>query len=167
MTLRQTIIIFSVLTAFSLTSGVSFADKQEDEVINAVEGFFIALRDKRFTDAWELLTNRSRETIIDEVYKDINKTNVRIGIEVVKEEFDRKGDLFQIYWSNFLKNFDPDSILEQSVWNAPKIKTSMAIIITQHKKSEYPSELKVYKENGKWRFGLVESFWTRKKEISP
>lgn len=162
MTSRQTIIIFGILTAFFLTPDISFSDKRQDEVLNAVEGFFVALRERRFADAWELLTDRTKETIIDEVYRDINKTKTKIGREVIKEEFDIKGELFHIYWDTFMKNFDPDAILEQSVWNMPEIKTDKAVIITRHKKSEYPSELKAYRENGKWRFGLVESFWTRK-----
>ena len=43
-----------------------------------------------------------------------------------------------------------------------EIKPDRAILILRYKRSEYDSELKIYKEDGKWRFGLVESYWTRK-----
>jgi effector-binding domain-containing protein len=141
---------------------ISHAGKTEDAILKVTEGFFIALKEKRFTDAWEFLTIKSRDTIIDEVYRDINKTKAKIGKEVVREEFDKKRDLFLIYWNAFIKDFDPNTVLEQSVWNIGEIKGNKATIILQYKRSEYPAELKIYKENGKWQFGLVESFCTRK-----
>lgn len=161
MLLKNLIIIFVFFAVIS-SAVTLYADKTEDEILYRTEGFFIALREKRFADAWELLTIKSKDTIIAEVYKDINKTRAKIGKEVVKEEFDKKGDLFLIYWNAFVRDFDPSTVLEQSVWNMGEIKDNKAIIILQYKKTEYPAELKIYKENGKWQFGLVESFWTRK-----
>ena len=158
---KNLIIIFIFFVVISSTVTLH-ADKIEDEILNTAEGFFIALKEKRFADAWELLTVKSKNTIISEVYKDINKTKAKIGNGVVREEFDKKGDLFLIYWNAFVKDFDPSTVLEQSVWNMGEIKDNKATIILQYKKTEYPAELKIYKENGKWQFGLVESFWTRK-----
>jgi len=158
---KKLIIIFSILAAILITL-TAYAGKTEDEILNRTEGFFTALKEKRFTEAWESLTARSRDTIIDEVYRDINKTKAKIGKEVVREEFDKKGNLFLIYWNAFVKDFDPNTVLEQSAWNMGEIKDNKATIILQYKRSEYPAELKIYKENGKWQFGLVESFWTRK-----
>ncbi|MBI5328455.1 MAG: hypothetical protein HZB80_09255 [Deltaproteobacteria bacterium] len=145
-----------------LATDISVADTIENEILNVTEGFFIALKEKRFTDAWELLTAKSRDIIIDEVYTEINKTKTKIGKEIIKEEFNNNGELLDIYWNAFVKKFDPATVLEQSVWNIREIKNHSAVIFLQYKKSEYPSDLKLYKENGKWRFGLVESFWTRK-----
>ncbi|MCL4490447.1 MAG: hypothetical protein M1510_00870 [Nitrospirae bacterium] len=158
---KNLIVIFVIIVVITSIVNV-YADKTEDEILGRTEGFFIALKEKRFADAWELLTVKSRDTVIDEVYRDINKTKAKIGKEVIREEFDKKGDLFLIYWNAFVKDFDPATVLEQSVWNMGKIKENKAIIILQYKKTEYPAELKIYKENGKWQFGLVESFWTRK-----
>ena len=155
-------IIISIIFVIVFSTVTLHADKTEDEILSRTEGFFIALKEKRFADAWELLTIKSKDTIIAEVYKDINKTKAKIGKEVVREEFDKKGDLFLIYWNAFVKDFDPSTVLEQSVWNMGEIKDNKATIILQYKKTEYPAELKIYKENGKWQFGLVESFWTRK-----
>jgi choline kinase len=158
---KNLIIIFIFFVVISSTVTLH-ADKIEDEILNTAEGFFIALKEKRFADAWELLTVKSKNTIISEVYKDINKTRAKIGKGVVREEFDKKGDLFLIYWNAFVKDFDPSTVLEQSVWNLGEIKDNKAIIILQYKRSDYPAELKIYKEDGKWQFGLVESFWARK-----
>ncbi|MDI6743909.1 MAG: hypothetical protein QMD07_00875 [Thermodesulfovibrionales bacterium] len=158
---KNLIIIFIFFVVISSTVTLH-ADKIKDEILNTAEGFFIALKEKRFADVWELLTIKSKNTIISEVYKDINKTKAKIGKGVVREEFDKKGDLFLIYWNAFVKDFEPATVLEQSVWSMGQIKDNKATIILQYKKTEYPAELKIYKENGKWQFGLVESFWTRK-----
>lgn len=162
MTSSKKLLIVLLALSIPFFTVISYAGKTEDEILKVTEGFFIALKEKRFTDAWELLTIKSRDTIIDEVYRDINKTKAKIGKEVVRQEFDKKGDLFLIYWNSFVRDFDPNTVLEQSVWNMGEIKDNKATIILQYKRSEYPAELKIYKENGKWQFGLVETFWTRK-----
>ena len=155
-------IIISIIFFVVFSTVTLHADKTEDEILGVTEGFFIALKEKRFADAWDLLTAKSKDTIIDEVYRGINKTNTKIGKEVVKEEFDKKGELFKIFWDTFIKKFDADTVLEQSVWNVGKIKSDRAVLILRYKRSEYDSELQIYNEGGKWRFGLVESYWTRK-----
>lgn len=156
------IVILCILLFMHLSSTIALADKAEDEILSVTEGFFIALKERRFADAWDLLTVKSKNTIIDEVYKDINKTKTKMGREVVKEEFQKKGELFDIFWNNFIKKFDPDTVLEQSAWNIGRIESDRATLILRYKRSEYDSELQIYKEEGKWKFGLVESYWTRK-----
>ena len=141
------------------------ADKGEDEVLTAAEAFFVALKEKSFADVWESLSNKSRDTIVNEVYHEINKTETKIGKDLVTDDFNKNGGLSRIYWNSFLKNFDPDMVLEQSVWNIGKIKADTATIILKYKESEYNSELKLYKEDGKWHVGLVESFWIMKRYI--
>jgi len=137
----------------------------ENEVLTAAEGFFIALKEKRFADVWESLTSKSRDTIVSEVFNEINKKEARIGKEVVKEDFYKNGELARLYWNAFLKNFDPDTVLEKSVWNIGKIKGDTATVVLKYEESEYNSELKLYKQDGRWHVGLVESFWIMKRYI--
>ena len=80
-------------------------------MLTSAEGFFIALKEKRFDDAWKSLTTKSRDTIVSEVYKEINKTKAKIGRELVTEDFDKNGELSRCYWDAFIKNFDPDTVL--------------------------------------------------------
>ena len=143
----------------------SSVDKADEEVLTAAEGFFIALKEKRFDDAWKSLTTKSRDTIVSEVYKEINKTKAKIGRELVTEDFDNNGELSRCYWNAFIKNFDPDAVLEQSTWNIGQMKEDTAIILLQHKESQYNSELKLFKEDGRWRVGLTESFWMMKRYL--
>lgn len=156
------ILILSLLLSSDLHSSEY---EVENEVLSAAEGFFIALKEKRFADVWESLTPKSRDTIVSEVFNEINKKEARIGKEVVKEDFYKNGELSRLYWNAFLGNFDTDTVLERSVWSIGKIKGDTAEIILKYEKSEYNSELKLYKENGRWRLGLVESFWIMKRYL--
>jgi len=156
------ILILSLLFSSDLHSSEY---EVENEVLNAAEGFFIALKEKRFPDVWESLTPKSRETIVNEVFNEINKKEARIGKEVVKEDFYKNGELARLYWNTFLKNFDPDIVLERSVWAIGKIKGDTATVVLKYEESEYNSELKLYKEDGRWHVGLVESFWIMKRYL--
>lgn len=156
------ILILSLLLSSALHSSEY---EVENEVLSAAEGFFIALKEKRFSDVWESLTDKSRDTIVTDVFNEINKTKTKIGKELVKEDFDNNGELFKLYWSAFLNNFDPDTVLEKSVWAIGKIKGDTATIVLKHKESEYNSEIKLYKEDGRWRLGLSESFWIMKRYL--
>ncbi|MBI5195614.1 MAG: hypothetical protein HZA10_04775, partial [Nitrospirae bacterium] len=55
--------------------------------------------------------------------------------------------------------FDPDLALKKAVWKMGEIKDNKAVIIL-HVQGE--AELRMFKEDGRWKVGLVESFWTRK-----
>jgi hypothetical protein len=156
------ILILSLLFSSDLHSSEY---EVENEVLTAAEGFFIALKEKRVADVWESLTSKSRDTIVSEVFNEINKKEARIGKEVVKEDFYKNGELSRIYWNTFLKNFDPDIVLERSVWAIGKIKGDSATIVLKYEESEYNSELKLHKEDGRWHFGLVESFWIMKRYL--
>lgn len=163
MSQKKFIILILAFSLFFLPRVASlYASESEEEILNALEGFFISLKEKQFADAWDTLTSKSKNTIINEVYKEVNKKETRVGREVIKQDFDTNGELLKAYWTSFLQNFDPDSVLKQSVWNIGKIEKNTAVIVLQHKKSEYPAEMKLYRENGKWKVGLIETFWTRK-----
>ena len=51
--------------------------------------------------------------------------------------------------------------LEDSKWTMGKIKSREARIVLLHKKSEKPAVLKMFEEDGVWKFGLKESFGAR------
>lgn len=138
---------------------------EEDEVLTSAEGFFVALKEKRFSDVWDSLTLKSRETIIDEVFNEINKNGPRMGKELVREDFCSNGELSKTYWNSFLRNFDPDIVLEKSVWSIGKVKGDKATILLKLSGSDYSSELKLFKEEGRWHFGLSESFWIMKRYL--
>jgi hypothetical protein len=161
----MTVFYLFIFFLFFCAELYSSTDKVEDEVLTAANSFFVNLKEKKFVDVWESITVKSRDTIINDVYKEINKTETKVGKGLVTDDFNNNGELSRSYWNSFLKNFDPDTILEKSVWSIGKIKGDTATIILKNKMSENNSELKLYKENGKWHFGLVESFWIMKRYI--
>ncbi len=164
--LRFAVALYILISFLFFSSDIyPSVDKVEEEVLTSAEGFFIALKEKRFSDAWKYLTTKSRDTIVSEVYDEINKTKAKIGRELVAEDFDKNDELSGLYWDAFIKNFDPDTVLEQSTWNIGQMKGDTAIIVLQYKESQYNSELKLYKEDGRWRVGLIESFWMMKRYL--
>jgi hypothetical protein len=62
-----------------------------------------------------------------------------------------------------MKNFDPNMVLEQSKWEIESVKSDKAEIRILYKKASNPAILRMFKEQGRWKAGLVESFWTRKR----
>ncbi len=44
------------------------------------------------------------------------------------------------------------------------IRPDSAELLITHKRSQKPARLQMFKENGTWKVGLVETFWTRKKQ---
>ncbi len=108
------------------------------------------------------MSEESHEKIIDDVYKDSKKMGLGIEKKTIIKDFKSNGAMFSNYWIAFHNNFDPDMILEQSRWEMGFIKKNQAEIIITYKKSENPAILKMFKEGGMWRVGLVETFWTRK-----
>lgn len=142
---------------------VSIASDREMEVIlTASEGLFKAMKGKNYKRIWESITHKSQKTIEKDVYKAIIKSGTNISEEQVSSDFTNCANLCQSYWNAFLINFDPDLVLNHSKWEMGTVKKDEAEIIITYKKSERPAILKLFKEGGQWRVGLVETFWTRK-----
>jgi hypothetical protein len=143
-------------------------EAQLNALLVPAESFFKSLKDNNFTKTWSLLTKKSQDTIADDVFKEIikNKSSQQTAEDFSKEQiaadFKTAGPLSTAYWSNFLNYFNPDLVLSQSKWEIGKIKKDKAEISIQYKKSDNPAMLQMIMENGAWKVGLVETFWTRK-----
>jgi len=106
------------------------------------------------------LSRKSKNTIVEEVHKSLKG---KIPKEKIYEDFEKVGPLAQAYWNGFLSTFNPDLVLEHCKWEFGKINRDKAEIILTYEKSKNPAILQMFKEEGRWRVGLVETFWTRKK----
>jgi ABC-type Fe3+-hydroxamate transport system substrate-binding protein len=137
-------------------------DKTLALVLDSAEKFFISLEERKYTISWELLSEKSHDTIITDVYKNSKKMNKNIKREDIVNDFKRKGVMFKSYWNAFSGNFDSNIILEDSRWEIGYILEDKAEILITYKKSDQPARLKMLKENNAWKIGLVETFWTRK-----
>ena len=132
--------------------------REEGLVLAAAESFFIYLNDKDYKTAWSLLSERSCQVIIDDVYSASVKRSPEIDIENIARDFNMNGIIFNKYWTAFRANFDPDIVLNRRVWEFEEINSSNAIILL---KGSGVTKLKMFKEEGVWKIGFVETFWAR------
>lgn len=133
-----------------------------DTVLDSAEQFFLSLKNRNLELVWHLLTIKSRETIISDVYKASRKMGGEITREEIGKDFENGGVVSSNYWNAFLNTFDPDMILEESRWEIGPVKDNKAEVVITHRKSRDPAILRVFREDNIWRVGLVETFWTRK-----
>ena len=157
------IMIFSVLL---LLSGSAAAQKdndpvQQEKILSAAENFFVFVKHKDYAAAWSALSAKSQSKIINDVRKESKKAGEDITHEALRNDFVTGGIMAKAYWDNFLFVFNPDMVLKECKWEMGKIKSDEAEIVLQYKKSEKPAILKMFKENGAWKFGLNESFGAR------
>ena len=158
------VVIFIDCPAYAENSSMNM-----DLVLDSAERFFVSLRDGEYETAWGLLSEKSHETIIDDVHASARKMNGEIKKEVVLKDFKMMGLMFTNYWNAFSSAFDVNLILRQSRWEKGFIKKNKAEIILMYEKSGGPTRLKLYREGGIWKVGLIETFWNRKgvKFLSP
>lgn len=118
----------------------------------------------KFLETWQMLTDKSRKTIIDDIYKEERKfpSKEKFTREMVENDFIECRNMCVNYWVNFIFNFEPEKALNESQWNIGFIKNKEAEILLTNKNSQLPAKLKMFKESGVWKVGLVESFWQRK-----
>jgi hypothetical protein len=134
--------------------------QETDAVLNAAEGLFMAMQGKDYEKIWTLITRKSRSTIAANTCAAIKSPSSTK--DSVADDFSRGGPISRAYWDAFLKNFDPAMILDQSRWEMGQVGDDRAEIVITHKKAQKAVVLYMAKEDGMWRAGLTESFWSRK-----
>jgi hypothetical protein len=83
------------------------------------------------------------------------------GFDAVRSDFVAGGPIARDYWNAFLRRFDPDVAIEHSRWEIGSVgKDRAEILITRHG-ADRPATLKMFREDGGWKVGLVETFWSR------
>ncbi len=108
------------------------------------------------------MSAKTRNRIVVDVRKAYKKMGGHLNIDEIQNDFKNGGNISNNYWQAFLSNFNPDMILIESLWEVGLIKETHAEIIIRYKKSSAPAKLKLFKENGTWKVGLTETFWSRK-----
>ncbi len=83
------------------------------------------------------------------------------GPEAVRADFVAGGPIARDYWDAFLLRFDPDVALEHSRWEIGSVGDDRAEILLTRHGADRPATLKMYREDGGWKVGLVETFWSR------
>ena len=133
-----------------------------DRVLSTAETFFLSLKERHYPSAWRLMTEKSKDTIINDVYKTYKDMGGDTTREMIRDNFNKGGMIFVNYWNSFLRTFNPDMILDHSRWQIGYIMKDKAELTITYEKSERPVRLKMQQEKGDWKVGLVETFWSRK-----
>jgi hypothetical protein len=137
-------------------------NNETGSILTSAESLFKAMQQKDYARIWESLSKGSQDTIVQDTYKALKPNGGNSTEEAIGKDFIRGGSLSSAYWDAFLKKFDPIMILDQSRWEMESIKSDKAEIKIIYKKAQSPAILKMFKEDGIWKVGLTESFWTRK-----
>jgi len=156
------LLLFALCAFILLSPAVSPAAGERDDlsgVLTSAEHFFQCLRKGSFSQAWSFLSARSREAITADIYKASGR---QYSKEQISGDLRAGGMIARSYWTGVLESFDPLLILEESRWEEGFVRPDTAELLITHRKSKHPVNLKLFKESGSWKVGMVESFWTRK-----
>jgi hypothetical protein len=138
-------------------------DKSVGDILRSAESFFLAMKNRDFRATWNSLTEASRRAIVEDMKKSLlNAGNPISSTEEVRRDFDTNGSLSQGYWTGFLKRFNPDLALTHSRWEMGPVEGDRAEIRMTYESSDRPAVVRLVRENGSWKVGLVETFWLRK-----
>jgi len=159
---KLTSFIVILLITCAATAIANDRTEEENKILSAAENVFVQMKNKDYPAIWEGLSNKTKEVIINDVYKAAKKMKIEIAKDELISDFNNNGTNAKAYWDSYLNVFDPAVVLEQCKWYMSKVKADTAEIYILKKDSERPALLKLYKENGAWKLGLEESFGARK-----
>ena len=154
------LIIGALLGAPLLPYHISYSGESswviEDRVLNVATRLFKAMEERHYKKVWELLTEKSKKEIVELVYKHIK--NQGYTKESIEKDFEEGGPIAKAFWDGYLKSFDPKKVLDESRWEKVSFDGDKAKITIKYKKAKLPFYLKMKKENGTWKVGLIETF---------
>ncbi len=157
-------ILLAVLLLLSfLLPPVRAAQDETAAVLDSAESLFLAMKRKDYQEIWMRLTETSHKIIAQQVYKAIEKAGeTGYSVASVEQDFAVGGPVARSYWNAYLDTFHVDYVLEQSTWEMGFIKKDSAEICLLYRKAEAPARLKMLKEHGQWKVGLMETFRGRR-----
>jgi hypothetical protein len=162
--MKKTLLAFFIACLIISSAGQVFANQNDEtsKILAAAENVFIKMKNKDYKAIWDGLTVKTKEIIVNDVYKASKKMDIEVSKDELKKDFGAPGPSAKAYWDSYLNVFNPILVLEECNWAMGEIKKDKAEIYVLHKKSERPALLKMYKENSEWKLGLEESFGARK-----
>ena len=129
-------------------------------IVSAAESLFQAMKSRDFPAVWGGLTAKSRETIVSETDDAIRRTGgPPVPRNLILEDFASGGPISRDYWDGFLRRFNPDDALEKSRWEMGVMEKDRAEVLITRFGADRPAVLRMYREGGGWKAGLVETFW--------
>jgi hypothetical protein len=132
-------------------------------ILARAESLFQSMKAREYAATFASLSAKSQETIVAETVAALaaSMKTAPPGRDAVRKDFLEGGPIARDYWDAFLRRFDPDDALEHSRWEIGAVKTDRAEILLTRHGSDHPARLKMFREGGGWKAGLVETFWSR------
>src|SRR3972149_4133048 len=132
------------------------------ETLSRAESLFQVMKSRDYPAIFAVLSAKSRETIVAQTSASLAAAKMAVpGREAVRNDFVEGGPIARGDWDAFLRNFDPDSVLEHSRWEIGSVGKDRAEIHITHHGADRPAALKMFLEEDGWNVGLVETFWAR------
>jgi len=148
-------------------------------ILARAESLFQSMKNRDYPAVFAALSAKSRETIVAETSSALAAArqappekpssadappapprDPAPGPEAVRRDFVAGGPIARDYWDAFLRRFDPDDALEHSRWEIGSVEKDRAEILLTHHGADHPAKLKMFREDGGWKAGLVETFWS-------
>jgi hypothetical protein len=164
--MRKTIVaclVVCLILSFDTYSYAVSQDREVDRILSSAESLFKAMRAKDYSRIWEFLSSRSRNGIVESTLSAVTKKGGQtFSEEQIRGDFAEGGAIARAYWNGYLQYFDPDTVLEDSRWQMGSTGKNEAEILITYKKADNPAVIRMFKENGSWKVGLVETFGLRR-----
>jgi hypothetical protein len=135
-----------------------------DAILDTADSLFKSMKAGNFEAIWKGLSLKSKNTIVDDVYRAVTKqaeaekSEARYSRGSVESDFSSGGSLAKSYWNAYVEHFKPEWVLEESRWEMGPIDRDEAEIVIKYRKGEGPVRLRMTRENGEWKVGLMETF---------
>jgi hypothetical protein len=137
-------------------------NRDVDSILGSAESVFQSMSQAAYPALWSGLSAQSRKSIVQNVRKAVAKAGADYAEERIRADFAVGGDLARDYWTNYVLQFEPRLVLEESKWTMGEIKKDTTEIIIRYRKSDRDAILKMFREEGAWKVGLEETFSTRR-----
>ena len=147
--------------ALLVNANNSYAKENAGDVLTPAFSFFLNLKEHNYDKLWSLLTNDSKKYIVNSIEKSIKKNHGKITEKKIYGNMSKGGYIAKAYWKGFLKTFKPNMVLKYSIWKVKSIGSNIAQIEINYKYGKGNTIFDVYKQKGKWKFGLIESLYGR------
>lgn len=158
MKLLTLVALFFALAISVLFTCTLYAETSEQkEMLASAESFFVDLKHGRYLNVWRSLTEFSKGKILESIVK----KGKNLDKSLLREDFDRCGELCKAYWDTFLKVFDPDLVLSESRWQIRNFRKDRGEIVIKYRDAKRPAILRMFKEGDSWKVGLSESFFPK------
>jgi hypothetical protein len=148
---------------FSVFAYAVDRSREIDRILSSADSLFKAMQSRNYGRIWQLLSDTSKDRIVESTLKSIEKSGgEKLSEQQVRENFSQGGAIARAYWDGYMRYFDPEKVLEESRWQMGPVESSRAEILITYRSSQYPAKVKMINENGSWKVGLIETFGSHK-----